>query len=271
MPIVGNRTKRALLALLAGAALYGGAAYGIAPSFWRHYERQRALADKSMETRTSLGIPGDVFNVGIEGTRDDILCAMGDAGWLGVDPVNFRTSARIIGDVLVRRPYATAPVSPLFYEGRIQDLAFQKPSFRSPSTRHHVRFWRVLDRGDQGQPVWLGAATFDRSVGLSHYTGQVTHHISPDIDAERELLSADLAESGHAESTYEVSGVGPTLYARNGGGDPYFTDGEIKISRLRTGCQTGTTVPEAMKASPTVMAKNAAFRWLAKAWRAARF
>ena len=34
--------------------------------------------------------------------------------------------------------------------------------------------------------------TFDRRVGLSHDTGQVTHHIAPDIDAERDGLMRDL-------------------------------------------------------------------------------
>ena len=90
-----------------------------------------------------------------------------------------------MGGVLLHRPYPTAPVSPLFYDGRREDLAFQKPDGTSPARRHHVRFWRVLDSGEEGPPVWLGAATFDRSVGLSRYTGQVTHHIGADIDAER--------------------------------------------------------------------------------------
>ena len=106
----------------------------------------------------------------------------------------------------------------------------------SPSTRHHVRFWRALDKGDEGEPVWLGAATFDRSVGVSHYTGQITHHIAPDIDAERDLLERRPRRAGHVAATYQVSGVGPTLLARNGGGDRYFTDGEIRISRLRPDC-----------------------------------
>jgi hypothetical protein len=175
--------KRGLAALAVGAALYAGLAYAVAPSLWRHHERQPLLADEPMVTRTSLGIAGDALNVGLEGARDDILCAMREAGWLGVDPTNLRTSARIVGSVLARRAYGTAPVSPLFYQGRRQDLAFQKPSGRSASTRHHVRFWRVLEKGERGEPVWLGAATFDRGVGVSHYTGQITHHIAPEIDA----------------------------------------------------------------------------------------
>jgi hypothetical protein len=47
----------------------------------------------------------------------------------------------------------------------------------------------MLDKGEEGRPVWLGDATFDRSVGVSEYTGAVTH-IGADIDAERALLAA---------------------------------------------------------------------------------
>ena len=178
-----------------------------------------------------------------------------------------RSSAKIAGSVLLHRPYATAPVSNLFYDGRQQDLAFQKPSGVSASTRHHVRFWKVLDAGDDGQPVWLGAATFDRSVGVSHFTGQVTHHVAADIDAERDLLAADLTAAGIVESAYWVSGVGPTLFARNGGGDPYFTDGEIAVSRLSENCESRPGAPVILDNPPAVQAKNVVFGWAAALWR----
>jgi LssY C-terminus len=45
-----------------------------------------------------------------------------------------------------------------------------------------VRFWR-WDKLFDERPVWFGAATFDERVGLSYTTGQVTHHIGPDVDA----------------------------------------------------------------------------------------
>ena len=81
-----------------------------------------------------------------------------------------------------------------------------------------------------------GAVTYDRGVGFSHTDAQITHHIAPDIDAERDLLTADLEGAKVVVSTYEVSGIGPTLNGRNGGGDSYYTDGEIKFSVLVEGC-----------------------------------
>jgi hypothetical protein len=67
---------------------------------------------------------------------------------------------------------------------------------------------------------------------LSHDTGQVTHHIGPNIDAERDLLMRDLRAADMVEAFFQISGVGPTLLARNGEGDPYYTDGEIDVARL---------------------------------------
>ena len=79
-----------------------------------------------------------------------------------------------------------------------------------------MRFWKALDAGDNGRPVWLGAAVFDDGLGVSHYTGQITHHTAPDIDAERDLLMSDLENAKKASELYSVSGVGPTLFSRNG-------------------------------------------------------
>jgi hypothetical protein len=125
-------------------------------------------------------------------------------------------------------------VSNLFLFGRRQDLAFQKQVGGNARRRHHVRFWQSVGGGHAGTPLWIGAATFDVRVGFSHRTGQATHHIAPDIDAERHLLIEDLINAGWVAKTYQVTGVGATLNGRNGGGDRYQTDGELTIGILNT-------------------------------------
>lgn len=241
--------KRAALLLLLGVAGYGLLAYLVLPALWTHYEHQKGLAELPMVTRTAQGIPGDPINVGLVGDGKDALCAMHAAGWYPADPITLRSSIEIAGSVLLDRPYRDAPVSNLYYLGRREDLAFEKPDGRSPDRRHHVRFWKVLEAGAEQRPVWLGAASFDRSVGVSHYTGAVTHHIDADIDAERRLFADELEAAGMVEAKYQVTGIGPTLAARNGGGDLYYTDGEVWILRLVEAChkQTG---PAAVIASP---------------------
>lgn len=211
---------------------YGVLAYVVVPFAWTHYEHQRGLEGLSMVTRTAQDIPGDPLNVGLVGSEAELIRAMHVIGWYPADPITLRSSLGIAASVLFKRPYPEAPVSPLFFEGRRQDLAFEKPVGDSADQRQHVRFWKVLEQGEEGQPVWLGSVTFDSSVGLSRYTGQITHHIAPDLDEERDDLMGELAAAGMLKATYQVTGIGPTLRGRNGGGDPYYTDGEIMVGRL---------------------------------------
>jgi hypothetical protein len=271
MPMAAKKFDRRLAAaVVVIVAAYIILAYLLAPFVWRHYEHQARLADFGARTVTAPGIPGDVINVGLEGSEADVVCALAAAGWSPSDPVTLSSSLKIVGSVTFRRPYHRAPVSPLYFEGRKQDLAFEKPSGRSASTRHHVRFWKALDAGDDGRPVWLGSATFDDGVGVSHYTGQITHHVAPDIDAERDFLIGGLSAEKRVEATYSISGVGPTLFGRNGGGDPFFTDGEIEFAKLAPGCEAHEGAPAELAPPARIAAKNAVFAWLTTLWHRLR-
>src|SRR6185436_9356507 len=210
-----SRLRTAIICAAAFLVAYGIIAYLALPLAWTHYEHQKGLAGRPMVTRTAQGIPGDPINVGLVGDKVDVLCALHGAEWYPADPITLRTSVEIIGSVVLDRPYHDAPVSPLYYQGKKEQLAFEKPDGKSADRRHHVRLWQVLEKGTDGRPVWLGSITFDRGVGLSHDTGQVTHHIGPDIDAERDLLMHDLREAGMVEAFFQISGVGPTLFGRN--------------------------------------------------------
>lgn len=238
-------------------ALYLVAAYVILPRVWTHYEHEPGLAGRAMITVTANGIPGDPLNVGLVGTKEEAIRALAAAGWYPADPVTLKTSIAIAGSVIFDRPYRDAPVSPLFYDGRKQDFAFEKPAGESADRRHHVRFWETLQRGDSGRPVLLGSATFDRGAGVSHYTGEITHHIGPDIDAERDFLIADLTAARMLTEIFNVTGVGPTLLGRNGGGDPYFTDGEIMVGTLSPSAAPSVAAPVMLPDPVPVAAKNA--------------
>jgi hypothetical protein len=262
-----SRIRKGLLiaaVLLSGYALL---AYVVLPSAWTHYEHQRRLAGRPMVTHTGQGIPGDALNVGLVGSQDDVVRAMHAAGWFPADPITLRSSLGIIDSVLLHRPYHEAPVSPLFYQGRREDLAYEKPVGSSADQRHHVRFWKVLESGQEGRSVWLGSVTFDRGVGLSRYTGQVTHHIAPDIDAERDGLLDDLVRAGMVTMRYQVSGVGPTVNGRNGEGDPYYTDGEIRVDVLVAAGERRTRPPTELTTPALVAAKDGIWNAVAGALR----
>jgi len=184
---------------------YLGLAYLVLPIFWRHYEHLPAMESMPTVTRAPDGLPADPLNVALVGSEAEIQRAFAAAGWHPADPITLRSSLAIAEGVVLHRPDPDAPVSDLFLFGRRQDLAFERDVGGSPRQRNHVRFWRTELRTDGERPVWLGGATFDRGVGLSHTTGQITHHIAPDIDAERDTLVRDLEATGRLTALYFVT------------------------------------------------------------------
>jgi hypothetical protein len=238
------------------SALYLGVAYLLLPALWDHHEHHPAFAGLPKWTVTADGIPGGPINVALIGTEAEVIGAFERAGWQRPAALGLRSDIGIGASVLLDRPDPTAPVSSLFLFGRKQDLAFEREVGDSAKQRNHVRFWRDDRAGDGRRPLWLGAASFDRGVGLSHLTAQITHHIAPDIDAERDRVIADLAAAGQLTVEYRVSGVGPTLDGRNGGGDRYFTDGEIDVGVLTAEGQVHEGPPELLASPPAVALKD---------------
>ena len=222
-------TKMVLWLTLAWAV----AAYLIAPRLWKLYFRRHPFpAELARVTQTSDGHPGDPINVALVGSDAEVVRGMTAAGWVPADPITLSTSVRIVADSVLRRSDEDAPVSNLFLFSRKQDLAFEEPVGNSPRQRHHVRFWR-WEKLYEGRPAWFGAATFDERVGLSHTTGQVTHHIGPDVDAERNRIADDLQKAGLVESIDWNDAFHAQTEGRNGGGDSWHTDGRLMIVVLR--------------------------------------
>ena len=80
--------KRRWLLALAGIAIsYVLLAYVLLPLLWTHYEHEPGLASLPMVTRTASGIPGDALNVGLVGSKENVLSAMHAAGWFPADPI----------------------------------------------------------------------------------------------------------------------------------------------------------------------------------------
>jgi hypothetical protein len=229
-PVLSRR--QLLWALCALVAAYGIAAYLAAPAIWDMVTRGSISKRPDMLTRTTDGIAGDAINVGLVGSKADVINAFVAAGWHPADPITLKSSIEIGLSVVLDRRYADAPVSPLIFEGRKQDLAFEKPVGVSADRRNHIRIWK--DSSEiVGKTAWLASASLDRGVGLSHDTGQITHHIGPDIDAERDLVIKDLEATGMVVKTWSIPGRGATREAFNGEGDPYYTDGLITVAELK--------------------------------------
>ncbi len=251
-PLHPNRLRNVAGSVLALVCLYGLSTYVILPALWRHYEHNPKLEHSPKVTQTPQGIPGDPLNIGLVGTKEEVVNALLTAGWYPADPITLRSSIGIAKSVLLKRSYPTAPVSSLYLWGRKQDLAFELPVGNSAKKRHHVRLWQSNEISSDGRPVWLGSATFDTSVELSHYTGQITHRIDANIDEERDTFISYLEKARQIKSEYQVTGVGATLQGRNGGGDYYYTDGEMTIGVLTANNQL-QTAPISKSANPVLV------------------
>ncbi|GAB3610323.1 hypothetical protein GCM10027414_24490 [Humibacter ginsengiterrae] len=187
--------------------------------------------------RTSDGLLGDPINLALLGSQAQLETAMAAAGWTRADPVTARSSWRIVTSTLLRRSYDEAPVSPLLLFGRQQDLAYQQEVLGNPSKRHHVRFWKCPDdwRLPGGERAdWLGAATFDRRVGLSLFTLQVTHKIDANTDIERDYVVGSVGKADASVHVGAIRDFSTGYHARNGGGDSIITDGNLPVVDLRS-------------------------------------
>jgi hypothetical protein len=259
-----KRKKRLMLVIFIIIGGYGLLCYLILPMLWTHYEHHPVMAEAAKQTLTKDGIPGDPLNIGFIGGHKELILAMTSAGWFPADPITLLSSMNIVTSVLLHHPYENAPVSNLYLFGRKQDLAFEQLVGGSPKERHHVRFWCDAHLGQENRPMWIGSATFDRCVGISHRTGQITHHIAADIDAERDKLFADLEHAGQLIEVYQVTGVGPTLNGHNGGGDRFYTDGELNIGVISLNNQRQTTQPVMEENPQAVNIKNQIWKFMKK-------
>jgi hypothetical protein len=210
-------------------------AYFVLPGLWGRYMRRHpALEDIPGITHTADGIDGDPVNVALIGTKAEVMKIMLAAKWYPADPLTLRSCLEIAEASVLKRPYDDAPVSNLYLWGRKQDLAFEYPVGDNPRKRHHVRFWQSDKIDPDGRPVWVGSAIYDERVGFSRTTGQITHVTAPNIDAERDKLFDDLQHTGDLSEVFIVKGFHKILQGRNGGGDPWHTDGNLYAGVIKS-------------------------------------
>ncbi len=267
-PVTEARQPRSIFVLVAVVLIVCAVAVGVvtfathvvAPRLLTHYDRFPALATVPKRTVNAKGVAGDPINVAIVGSDSEIVRAFLRAGWTIPQPVNRATSIGIAKSVLLDQPDSAAPVSPLYLFGRQQDLAFELEVGRSARRRHHVRLWRVAAVSFGGRPVWIGGATFDLRAGISHRGLHPTHHIAPDIDQERDTLTAALLRAGQVAARFHVTGLGVRVDARNAEGDRFDTDGEMQVLVIPAN-NVPARAPDELPDPPLVRLKNALWNW----------
>jgi hypothetical protein len=225
-----HRVTRLLTALVLAWLV---SAYFVIPMLWK--DVWLPSFDQSPRiTETSDHHPGDPLNVALVGSEDQIQQIMKAAKWYPAAALGLESDFRIGADVVLDRPDDHAPVSNLYLFGRKEDLAFEQPVGDSPRHRHHVRLWKLKsekngDKEEDGPVEWIGSAVYDKGVGLSRTTGQITHVTAENIDAERDYLFKCLAATNDLADEYAVPDFHKQRSGKNGGGDPWTTDGALYV------------------------------------------
>jgi membrane-associated phospholipid phosphatase len=161
------------------------------------------------------------------GNQAHIEQAFTTAGWYKADPPTVGNSLHEFLTAAQNQQYLTAPVTPSYLDAKPQDLAFEKPtSTNTLQQRHHTRMWK-LNFEVNGQPVWVATASLDTGIGVGSKVPLPTHHIDPNVDAERAYILNSL---GITSPTY-VEIVAPQL-GHNASGDSFFTDGDAAVTDL---------------------------------------
>lgn len=253
-PYADSRLPAFLVLLI----VYAAFAYVIIPALIRMFRLFSRPDHIPRYAVTPDGWPSDPVNIAIvASSREQLISSMDRAGWYLADQPTLRNNIRAMYAMLFNRPYPEAPFSQLYLFGRPFDIGFQKPANgrQSPRSRHHVRFWRLeVPEDDRHFPhfdfwhgkvkhllgmekeIWIGAAIKDTNIfGIRWRSGSLTHQISVDVDAERDLIIKDLS-SVRQIRTVDVVPAGEPFAFRGQTlqrGGPLICDGILTVVELR--------------------------------------
>ena len=200
---------------------------------------------------TPDGLASDPLNIGIIGTRRELINAMQDAGWEVADRHSLRNMLRLVYSHILKLSYPNAPVSSLYLFGRKQDIAFEVQPQGSSASRHHVRFWattyddtkkfsiQTIHWHNRSKHVfgdnvlWVGAASKDVGVSIIRHNFQPSHMIDPDTDTERELIAAQLRKMKLVKKIDTIKLDKPYKLANRVWRGSLHSDGKMKIVTLK--------------------------------------
>lgn len=177
--------------------------------------------------------PGDMVNVLIVGTQDQVIQAFTTAGWVQVDTSMQSTVINAILGSLDKKDYLTMPMSTLYLFDRPQDYGFAHAEpVRVAMSRNHLRIWKSPYEVN-GRPLWCVAATHDIGFERDQRNNGVTHKIDSAIDGEREYVNGTLSGTGLVARRDHVTPPGPLTSAKTATGGEFHSDGRILVLVLK--------------------------------------
>jgi hypothetical protein len=212
----------------ADAAVAGGPAETAIPSL-----KSEVIEEIPRRISDPQGNPGDMVNVLIVGTEDELVEAFTAAGWVKVDASVGGTVITGLFDTLEKKDYLTMPMSVLYLFNRPQDYGFAHAEpVRVAMSRNHLRAWKSKYEVD-GRPLWCIAATHDIGFERDQRNHGVTHKIDPAIDGEREYVNNTLTGTGLVAERTHITPAHPLKEAKTATGGSFNSDGRILVLVLK--------------------------------------
>jgi membrane protein DedA with SNARE-associated domain/membrane-associated phospholipid phosphatase len=180
-------------------------------------------------TETLIGEKQEPVNF-IFHAKDDgqLAAALQQAGWVLTDKADISSFIKAVKLLILKKPHPSAPISPSFWNTKMQDLSFAKVSGRNwLSNAHHVKIWRTNFLLKNGNHIYVGMVNANDG-----FKWGIIPKIAPDLDVEREILYKDLNHTGKIESHMKVQLVKP-LIGKNFMGDHFFTDGRAYMITVK--------------------------------------
>jgi|SRR5579863_5223978 len=179
------------------------------------------------------GKPGDMVNVLIVGTQEEMVQVFTTAEWVQVDKTVENTALNALMDSLGKKDYLTMPMSTLFLFNRPQDYGFAHGEpVKVVMSRNHLRVWKSPYEVE-GRPLWCVAATHDIGFERDQRNNGVTHKIDPAIDGEREYVNETLSGTGLIVQRDHVAPADPLTTAKTATGGEFHSDGRILVLVLK--------------------------------------
>jgi hypothetical protein len=178
--------------------------------------------------------PGDLVNILIVGTEEEVVKAFMTAEWVKVDKSVKSTLMAGLMDTFEKKDYLTMPMSTLYLFDRAQDYGFAHGEpVRVVMSRNHLRVWKAPYQVE-GRPLWCVAATHDIGFERDQRNNGLTHKIDPAIDGEREFVNQTLSGTGLVSARGHVVPTKPVTEAKTATGGGFHSDGRILVLELRS-------------------------------------
>jgi hypothetical protein len=176
-------------------------------------------------TETLTGDKQEPINcIFLAGNDNRLVAALQEAGWILTDKADISSWINAVKALILKTPHPSAPISPSFWNAKIQDIGFAKvPGPNWLISAHHVKIWRTNFLLKNGNRIYTGMVN-----AHDGFKWGIIPKIAPDLDTERELLYQDLHRTEKIESHMKVQSVKP-LIGKNFIGDQFFSDGMVYI------------------------------------------